>query len=218
MEGWCIKMSDVIQAIDSVLEYVGSSAWKHELGWAREEFFREFDPTLISDKDAAYGLVLFQDWFLFERELKTAAATPVKQFYQDFSSSFSPEENKIFSALTDTSYGVFKVKRIKAKSVLLASRIKKKRYSVLDSVPEGFRTEGLISARLVELDGKFYFCPAVCFHPQSQTKNILAALKSLDDENKLKQFLYELVHINFKTRLYPDVDPSLFYRELFRAR
>lgn len=211
-------MSDVMRAIDRVLEYIGSSAWRHELTWAREEFFKEFDPALISDKDAAYGLLLFQDWFLFERELKAVATIPVKQFYQDFSASFSAEEDKIFSALTNTVYGVFKVKRIKEKSVVLDSLIHKKRYKVLDSVPESFRTDGLISARLIELDGKFYFCPAVCFHPRSQTKDILFVLKSLDDEKKLKEFLCDLARVNFKARLYPDVDPSLFYRELFRAK
>jgi len=211
-------MSEISQAIDRILEHVGSSSWKHELEWARQEFFKEFDTTLVSDKDAEFGLSLFQDWLLFERELEGAKLIPVKAFYQDFSAAFSPEEDKVFSALINTVYGVFKVKRIKSQSVVLASLVQKKRYNVLDTVPEGFRTDGLISARLVEFDGKFCFCPAVCFHPESQNKNIQAVLKSPDIEERLGRFLHDLACINFKARLYPDVDSALFYRDLFQTK
>jgi len=207
-------MVGVSQALERVLGFVDGSSWSYELTKARDEFFAEFDPSLISDEVAEFALSLFQDWFLFERELEELGVVPVVAFYREFSSAFTPEEDELFSALTRTVFGVFRLKKVKAESVALASLMQRKVYEVFDPVPEGFRTSGLISARLVELGGRHMFCSVVCFHPESQTESIVRCVESIRDEEEARKFLLRLARINLKSKLYPEVDPALFYREL----
>jgi len=211
-------MAKVSSALDRVLDFVDKGPLKHELTRAREEFFSDLDPTLISDDVVGFGLSLFQDWFLFERPLESLGVVPVSAFYSEFSATFSPEEDELFSGLTRTVYGVFKLKKVKAKSVALASLTDKKVFNVLDPVPESFRTEGYISARLAEFGDNFLFCPAVCFHPRSQAESIRRQAKLLKEADELGRFFLALARINLKTKLYPEVDPDLFYRELFKTR
>ena len=217
MEGRVVSpTASVSAALDRVLDFIDKSPLKHEIAKAREEFFAELDPSLISDDIAGFALLLFQDWFLFERPLEGLGITPVKAFYREFSPALSPEEDVLFFGLTQTVYGVFRLKRIRSSSVVLASLVDKKVFSVFDPVPEGFRTENYISARLVDAGDKHLFCPAVCFHPKSQAENIRRWIEQLKGTAELTRFLLDLAYVNLKTKLYPEVDPDLFYRELFR--
>jgi len=194
-------------------EYTSGDYFR-EVYQAKKDYFDNLGVISEDDPDYENQMDVFMGWYLFDRPLEKHDLPPVFLYYRKNASTFSPEDEEVFKALTFTKHSVFELSKHKDTSLVVRDLSNKEKYDVQDlEFRAGFSKGDVFEARLIP-DGKNYvFANGFCFHPKEAFKFIESQMKKIraDDVAQRTKLLLKLGHMRNKQRRFPHIDVQHIY-------
>lgn len=181
---------------------------------ARVEYFAGMGSINEDEELFEAHLDRFLDWFLFERVLPHGRQTPLAAYIQAQQDRLPAETLRLYEGFLKNVHSLFGVQKIDKNGVHLRDLADKKKYFVVEEVPNAFTKGQVFEARLLPLGDEWHFSKGYIFHPLSAAKAIEKKVKHLDprDRDAYRTFIRELALRRLKADRYKHIEPAQFYR------
>lgn len=194
-------------------EYTAGDYFR-EVYQAKKDYFESLGVISEDDSDYENQMDVFMGWYLFDRPLEKHDLPPAFLYYRKNSPTFSPEEEALFKALTETKHSIFELLKQKDSSLVVRDLSNKEKYDVKDlEFKAGFSKGDIFEARLVPEGKAYVFANGFCFHPKEAFKFIESQMKKIreDDTAQRTKLLLKLGHMKNKQRRFPHIDSQHIY-------
>ncbi len=201
-------------SMQKLIGHYTSTPFHDELNQAKKEFFD--NAGTLDENNPHYNLRMhqFYEWYFLTRPLKSYMKTPLEvcKFHREL--RLSPQDELVIQILLEHRHSVFEFLKLKKEEVHLKDLFKNDKIFVeQNGLIFGFDEKEYFEARLVKLDGKFYFLKSFCFHPESAQKFIASEVKVHRKNSDLNPgtFILRLNKMRYKFEQYKHVKPELIY-------
>ncbi len=194
-------------------EYTAGDYYR-EVYQAKKDYFESLGVITEDDPDYENQMDVFMGWYLFDRPLEKHDLPPAYLYYRKNASTFSPEQEALFKALTLTKHSVFELLKHKDTSLVVRDLSNKEKYDVQDlQFKAGFSKGDIFEARLVPDDKAYVFANGFCFHPKEAFKFIESQMKKIREEDVAQRtkLLLKLGQMKNKHRRFPHIDVQYIY-------
>ncbi|UCD84405.1 MAG: hypothetical protein JSU92_14210 [Deltaproteobacteria bacterium] len=184
-----------------------------EVEKAKKDYFKLTGEVNEEDKSFEIRLAGFLDWYIFDRPLDGIRKTPAQAFYDSLDSSSPENEREIYEGFLSTIHSIFQIEKFIASGVHIRDLFTKKRYFVEERRSIGFSESDIMEARLVFLNGGYYFTEALYAYPREAWKFIKGEIKKYRREGKsVSGLIPRLSQANLKFERYHGID----IKEIFK--
>ena len=201
-------------SMQKLIGHYTASTFQVELSDAKKEFF---DNTGTLDENKPhYNLRMnqFYEWYFLTRPLKSYMQTPIEVCTLHRELRLTPTDEAAIEILKEHRHSVFEFLKMKKDNVYLKDLFRNEKILVHHTdLVFGFDEKEYFEARLVKLNGSFYFLKSFCFHPESAQKFISQEVKVHQKNPDLNpdRFILRLNKMRYKFEQYKHVKPELIY-------
>ncbi len=201
--------------LDRLIEFASGEERKQDLLAAKAEYFRLTGEVHEDDKSFEMRMAGFLDWYLFDRPAPATGRTPAVEFCELHGPALSPEDQAHFRGFTETTHGLFEVRKLGKGTLRLRELYSGKDFEVTErrSVA-GLEKGDLIEARLIPVSGHLLFSAAFVWHPKEGIKPIFKELKrrkKKEPERDRKELVWDTSRMALKVERYRQIPVERIY-------
>lgn len=202
------------QLMDKILHHFAGPQFQDEVRLAKSEFFD--NAGILDEHSEQFELRMSQffDWFLFTREMKGFAQTPLEAVHMARELRFTPEENAGIDKLRQHRHSLFQFIKLKDQDMTIKDLVTGDKLVVKQSPwTFGFDPEEIFEARLIPEGNSWIFTKGFCFHPMDAKKYILSEIKrhKKDPDLNPEDMMLKLVKMRYKFERYRHVKIDMIY-------
>ncbi|HPI40281.1 MAG TPA: hypothetical protein PLJ21_05715 [Pseudobdellovibrionaceae bacterium] len=199
---------------NKIINYFVENPFKEELADAKKYFFE--NAGILDERSEAFDqrMKQFYDWYLFTRNLKGFAQTPLESCFDVRALRLNEEELIQLDKLKLHRHSLFEFIKVKEDDVYVRDLLNDKKYIVRKSPwIFGFAPKEIFEARLVPLGETYEFMKGLCFHPSQAYKYILGEIKILKKTPDLDpdEFILRLCKMRYQMDQYRHISPEMIY-------
>lgn len=197
-------MEEMVEnALRSLHEFIGAPDFAHELGSAKDEFFKMVGAPLSGEPIEEMRLSSFTEWFIFDRQLVASKRTPVEEYLRLHEGELSGGELEVLSGFARTLHSVFMIKKRSGQAVDLKDLYTGTKYKAVKRVPVTLGKKDMAELRLAPAGDTWFATDALCYHPFSAGKEIRKMLKQARKKGEpIEPVLMELMAMNTRHERY----------------
>lgn len=202
------------QLMDKILHHFAGPQFQEEVRQAKAEFF---DNAGILDEHSDHfelRMSQFFDWYLFTREMKGYAQTPLEAVHMARELRFAPEEIVAIEKLRQHRHSLFQFIKLKDQDMTIKDLMTGEKLVVKQSPwTFGFDPEEIFEARLIPEQNTWIFTKGFCFHPMDAKKYILSEIKrhKKDPDLNPEDMMLRLIKMRYKFERYRHVKIEMIY-------
>ncbi len=201
-------------SLQKLIGHYTTPEFKEELTQAKKEFF---DNTGSLDENKSHfnlRMLQFYEWYFLTRPLRSYMKTPliVCELHRDL--RLTDEDLQAIEVLKTQHHSFFEYIKSKKEFIIVKDLVTNKKIEVHQSeLVFGFDQKEYFQARIVTMDGQYYFLKSFCFHPESAQKFILAQIKEHQKnlDLNIEELLLRLNKMRYKFEQYKHVKPEMIY-------
>ncbi len=191
------------QVLRKVLEYAGRDNFKAELELAKQKYFNPVGIPGESGNTAELELANFIEWFIFDWPLPGQVQIREK-YLREESGSLDAIEMETLKSFAGQNYSVFELKKLKPPMAIVRELVSKQKFKEAYGLPTALREGDFILARLINVNGQYFFSEAFLYIPRNLSKYLWRRAKLVrKQELDRETFLEELKVIAIKAARYP---------------
>ena len=202
------------QLMDKILNHFAGVQFQDEVRLAKSEFFD--NAGILDEQSDQFELRMSQffDWYLFTREMKGYAQTPLEAVHMARELRFAPEELTGIEKLIAHRHSLFEFIKLKDQDMTIRDLITGEKLIVKQSPwTFGFDRQEIFEARLIPAGSTWIFTKGFCFHPMDAKKYILSEIKrhKKDPDLNPEDMMLKLVKMRYKFERYRHVKIEMIY-------
>ncbi len=152
--------------LEQLIAWATPEASKDDLLAARRDWFARTGEVFEEDRQLELRMMAFLEHYACDRLAPHLGKTPARARYEQSLREDAPEQAAAFRAFTETSHGLFEVKRIARGEVRVRGLFSGVTWDVTERRQMvGLQVGDVLEARLIPFGGHVHFAPAYCFHP-----------------------------------------------------
>lgn len=164
--------------LDELIAWATPEASKDDLLAARGTWFGRSGEVFEEDRQIELRMMGFLAHYTCDRVAPHLGKTPARARYEQALREETPERAAAFRAFTETSHGLFEVKRIARGQVRVRGLFSGLTWDVSERRQMvGLQVGDVLEARLIPFAGHVHFAPAYCFHPHEAAPLIKARVR-----------------------------------------
>lgn len=203
--------------LDPVIEMFTTGEYYQEVFAAKEEFFERAGVIFPDDPEYEQRMILFMDWYLFDRDIKGVDLSPTKLYFRKFKDELSQDSLAIYRDFCSTVHSIFRMKgnAFLQDGLKIEDLFSKQTYVVQPpEIAHGFNRGDIFEGRIIPFRGKFDFSPGFCFHPAEMESFILSEIKKVRTQDKTRQtkLMLQLSKMKLKHQRFPHLPVTEVYR------
>lgn len=172
--------------LERLIAWATPESSKIDLLAARNEFFGRTGEVFDDDRQLEQRMSAFLEYYACDRLAPHLEQTPARARYLQSLKTETPEVAAGWRALTETTHGLFEVRRIRPADVRLRGLFSGVDFDVTERrTLAGISAGDVLECRLVPFGGLLHFSPAWCFHPHEAAKPIKAEARRLTKEGSV---------------------------------
>ena len=183
------------EKLDQLIQKTTQGKFAEDILTARKDYQKTAGEIYEDDKSYESRVGMFLEWFIFDRLDPETRLTPLETLIRDNGSEGLPKELNNIQEIATNIHGLFVIKKIRYKEVVVLNLFDDKKYTVRES--EGsilFQKNELVEARIILNNKEYHFSGNFCFHPKEALKFIKGEVKKI---SSLREgYLKDLKKIN----------------------
>ncbi len=209
-----LKWEQFQASMQKLIGHYTSNSFQDELTEAKKEFFD--NAGSLDENKPHYNLRMhqFYEWYFLTRPLKSYMKTPLEVCALHRELRLTPEDELTIAILRDHRHSIFEFLKTKKDEIYLKDLFKNEKIVVNHTdLVFGFDEKEFFEARLISLNGTYFFLKSFCFHPESAQKFITQEVKVHRKNLDLNpdHFILRLNKMRYKFEQYKHVKPELIY-------
>lgn len=201
--------------LDRLIAFASTDDRKEDLVAAKAEYFQKTGEVHEDDKSFEMRMASFLDWYLFDRP-GPGGQTPAAAFHERCAQQQLPaEEVATFRGFTETTHGLFEVRKIGKGMIRLRHLYTGKDHDVTERRQvAGLEKGDVIEARLIPFDGHLLFSTAFLYHPKEGTKALVKEIKrrkKKEPERDPAEIVFEASRMALKVERYRQISVDKIY-------
>ena len=201
-------------SMQKLIGHYTSNSFQDELSQAKKEFFD--NAGTLDENKPHYNLRMhqFYEWYFLTRPLKSYMKTPLEVCSLHRELRLTSNDELAIAILKDQRHSIFEFLKTKKEEIHLKDLFKNEKIIVNHTdLVFGFDEKEFFEARLVALNGTYFFLKSFCFHPESAQKFIAQEVKVHRKNLDLNpdHFILRLNKMRYKFEQYKHVKPELIY-------
>jgi hypothetical protein len=201
--------------LERLIAFATSEARKQDVLTAKTDFFQLTGEVHDDDKHFEMRMVLFLNFYLFDRQSASSGKTPAQEFYDALQKTAVPHEVQAFRSFTETIHGLFEVRKLGQGAVRLRGLFSGKDYDVTERRQmAGLEKGDIIEARLIPFAGSLVFSSAFCYHPREASGAIVKEAKrrkKQEPNRDPKELVFECARMALKVDRYRQISVEKIY-------
>jgi hypothetical protein len=201
--------------LDQLIAFASAEPRKNDLLAAKADYFRITGEVFEDDKNFELRMASFLDYYLYDRKSPLSNQTPAEEFYQELVRSRGTDEAAQFRGFTETTHGLFEVRKLKEGSVRLRDVFNGKDFDVTERRNiAGLEKGDILEARLIPHGGHLWFSSAFTYHPREAARLILKEVKrrkKKEPERSPKELAWECAKRALKMDRYRQIPVEKIY-------
>ena len=201
-------------SMQKLIGHYTSNSFQDELTEAKKEFFD--NAGSLDENKPHYNLRMhqFYEWYFLTRPLKSYMKTPLEVCALHRELRLTPEDELTIAILKSHRHSIFEYLKTKKDEIYLKDLFKNEKMSINHTdLVFGFDEKEFFEARIILLNGTYFFLKSFCFHPESAQKFITQEVKVHRKNLDLNpdHFILRLNKMRYKFEQYKHVKPELIY-------
>ena len=199
--------------LDQLIAFASTEERKPDLMAAKGEYFQATGEVFQDDKSFESRMASFFEYYLFDRKTGLSAKTPAQELFEQRATA-KPEESSAYRSFTETTHGLFEVRKIAERIVRLRELFSAKDYDVTERRPmAGLEKGDILEARLIPFQGHLLFSGTFCCHPRAAVKIIRKEVKrrKMRAEASAREFAWECAKMALKVDRYRQIAIEKIY-------
>src|SRR5687768_11805494 len=98
--------------LDQLIAFASQEARKPDLIAAKQDYFNATGEVFEDDKTFEMRMASFLDYYLFDRITPLSNKTPAQEFFEAKRSQSTPEEAAAYRGFTETTHGLFEIRKM----------------------------------------------------------------------------------------------------------
>jgi hypothetical protein len=202
--------------LDPIIEEFTTGEYYREVYEAKQEYFEKAGLVHEDDTEFEQRMCIFNDWYIFDRDLPGVDLPPIKYYFRKNKERFSNEELNIYRDFCSTIHSIFRLKRHTwlGNGFVVHDLFANKDYTVTDTeINRGFSRGDVFEARLIPFMGGYEFSRGFCFHPAEMESFILGEIKKVRFQDKKRQtkLILQLAAMKLKHLRFQHIDIHHIY-------
>jgi hypothetical protein len=200
--------------LDKLSAFVSELEFQPELQRARKDYFDQTGEVFETDDAFEMRMASFLEWFIFDRKMEGATATPAELYVERVGPQMTEQERIVYRNFSHSIHGLFEVGKLKPETMVMKDLFTGKAHSVYERrKPVGIDSGDIVEARLIQTpENKLMFSPSFCFHPRDAKKAILKLVKAHKKAGADPvPLIFKLAYLRLKVDRYKHVTPEKLY-------
>ncbi len=200
--------------LDELIAWATPEGTKEDLLVARADWFTRNGEVFEEDRQIELRMSGFLEHYVCDRPAPHFGKTPARERYEQSLRDDVPERAAAFRAFTETTHGVFEVRRISPGEVRLRGLFTGVTWDVTERRQiVGLTVGDVLEARLIPFAGHLHFSPAYVFHAHEAAPQIRAEAKRLAKEGTIEQvtFVQDCARRSLKADRYRQIAVEKIY-------
>lgn len=207
-------IEQILKSLENVTNEYTAGDFYREVYDAKKSYFESLGTVTEDDPDFENQMDVFMGWYLFDRPLNNFDLPPVQLYFRKNLEKMSPEDKKIFEALTTARHSVYELVKHKDDALVLQDLSNREKVEVVDSNYRAIFSKGdIFEARLIPVGKQFIFTNGFCMHPKEATKFIELQMKKIraQDTTQRTKLLLKLGNMKNKHQRFPHININYIY-------
>jgi len=204
------------QLREALMAWATEGPLRDELVSARAEFFKDTGEVRSDEPTFDAWMDAFVDWYLCERPL-SALGTPVERFMKERQGVVPQEELMLYQAFRNTRRSLFKLEKVADGTLGVKDLLTDERLAISERrKPLGVNNGDLFDARILPVDGLWFFTGVPLFHPQECRRQVMRVVAHARKQTpqEMPRVLKELAIRRLRVDRYKRVEPTQLYADL----
>jgi len=206
-------MSTILsQVLHKLLSYAGQENFKAELELAKKKFFNPVGIPGENGETTEIELANFIEWFVFDWKLPGSIKL-YEKYLKEESKALDAIEKEYLKSFASYNYSLFQILKLKDRIAKVKEIISGQKFKEVYGLVPALEEKDFILARLINVQGQYFFTDALFYLPRGMAKYYLRRAK-LVRKQKLdrEKFLEEMKVIAIKSARYPRMKLEEIYK------